>query len=61
MFREPPGSIRAALAVVSAPVVESTDGYRVSVAGYQRADHYDFTLSGSSPCIGENGSPDPRS
>lgn len=41
-------------------VVETTDGYRVSVAGYNRNDHHDYTLSASSPCIWPNGTPTPN-
>ncbi|WP_229070838.1 hypothetical protein [Actinoplanes sp. DH11] len=32
-------------------IVETPDGYRVSVAGYNHNDHYDYTLSASSPCL----------
>jgi hypothetical protein len=38
-------------------VVEDSGGYAVIVMAYDRGDHLDFTLSGSSPCIWENGSP----
>ncbi|GIE34699.1 hypothetical protein Ait01nite_077440 [Actinoplanes italicus] len=40
-------------------VVDTPDGYAVIVHGYDRGDHYDFTLSGSSPCVWENGTPEP--
>jgi hypothetical protein len=38
-------------------VVDTADGYAVIIKGYDRGDHYDYTLSGSSPCIYENGTP----
>ncbi|WP_189082672.1 hypothetical protein [Mangrovihabitans endophyticus] len=40
--------------------VETTDGYRLSIAAYDRGDHHDFTLSGNSPCLWPNGTPDPQ-
>ncbi|GIF29837.1 hypothetical protein Aut01nite_28230 [Actinoplanes utahensis] len=41
-------------------VVETPDGYMVIVKGWNRGDHYDYTLTGSSPCIWANGTPDPQ-
>jgi hypothetical protein len=41
-------------------VVETSDDYAVIVMAYDRGDHLDFTLSGTSPCIWENGTPGPR-
>jgi hypothetical protein len=41
-------------------VVDTPDGYAVIIKGYDRGDHYDFTLSSSSPCIWENGTPGPQ-
>jgi hypothetical protein len=41
-------------------VVDTPDGYAVIVMGYDRGGYYDYTLTSSSPCIWENGSPDPK-
>ncbi|BCY07160.1 hypothetical protein L3i22_022480 [Actinoplanes sp. L3-i22] len=41
-------------------VVETPDSYYVSIDGWDRTDHLDYTLSGSSPCVWENGTPDPE-
>ncbi|GAA4601058.1 putative lipoprotein [Actinoplanes octamycinicus] len=40
--------------------VETPDGYLVTVQGWDREDHLDYTLGGDSPCIWENGTPDPQ-
>jgi hypothetical protein len=40
--------------------VETTDGYRVGVDSWDRGDHYDVTVSSNSPCIWENGTPNPQ-
>jgi len=39
-------------------VVETADGYAVIVKGWDRGDHYDYTLSSSSPCIWADGTPE---
>ncbi|GGK96565.1 hypothetical protein [Mangrovihabitans endophyticus] len=41
-------------------VVETPDGYYVGIWGYDRGDHLDFTVNLSSPCIWQNGTPDPQ-
>lgn len=38
-------------------VVRSPDDFSVSIAGWDRGDHFDYTLSSSSPCVWENGTP----
>ncbi|GGL12917.1 hypothetical protein [Mangrovihabitans endophyticus] len=39
-------------------VVETPDGYALTLDALDRGDRHDFTLTGSSPCIWPNGSPD---
>lgn len=40
--------------------VENADGYLVSVRRYDRGASYEFTLSATSPCIWQNGTPNPQ-
>ncbi|GIE91585.1 hypothetical protein [Actinoplanes regularis] len=40
--------------------VETPDGYFVTANAWSRGDHLDITLSSDSPCIWENGTPDPQ-
>ncbi|MFI1989748.1 hypothetical protein [Actinoplanes sp. NPDC020271] len=40
--------------------VETSDGYIVLVQSWNRGDHLDYGLSADSPCIWENGTPDPQ-
>lgn len=41
-------------------VVRTPDDYLVLIAAWDRKTYYDYTLTSSSPCIWENGSPDPK-
>ncbi|WP_433794998.1 hypothetical protein [Actinoplanes sp. CA-252034] len=41
-------------------VVRTPDDYSVVVDAWDRDGYYDYTLSASSPCIWENGTPDPK-
>jgi hypothetical protein len=41
-------------------VVRTPDDYSVIIDAWDRDGYYDYTLGSSSPCIWENGSPDPK-
>ncbi|WP_430782597.1 hypothetical protein [Actinoplanes sp. G11-F43] len=40
-------------------VVRTPDDFSVNIAGWDRGDHFDYTLTSSSPCVWENGTPNP--
>ncbi|WP_436532088.1 hypothetical protein [Actinoplanes sp. HUAS TT8] len=40
--------------------VQTSDGYRISVDSWDRSDHVDISLGSTSPCVWENGTPDPQ-
>ncbi|MEU4422869.1 hypothetical protein AB0F81_19750 [Actinoplanes sp. NPDC024001] len=40
--------------------VETPDGYYVTLNSWDRGDHLDVSLSSDSPCVWENGTPDPQ-
>jgi hypothetical protein len=41
-------------------MVETADGYRVTAATWNRGDHLDLSLGATSPCVWENGTPNPQ-
>ncbi|MDG4785456.1 hypothetical protein O7626_05830 [Micromonospora sp. WMMD1102] len=40
--------------------VENSDGYRATIEGFDRGSSYDFYLTVGSPCIWQNGTPNPQ-